>query len=62
MGRSDGTMLFNLDVEDRRSPASHVDAIVKSPPSDAIVTQAFTSPFAVIAVKTKAPGSVRWNP
>lgn len=39
-----------------------VDAVVKSPPPDAIVTQAFTSPFAVIAVKTKALDSVRWDP
>lgn len=39
-----------------------VDAVVQSPPSGAIVTQAFTSPFAVIAVKTKALDSVRWNP
>lgn len=39
-----------------------VDAVMKSPPSDAIVTQAFTSPFAVIAVKTKALDSVRWTP
>ena len=39
-----------------------VDAVVKSPPPDAIVTMALTSPFAVIAVNTKAIDSVRWNP
>lgn len=39
-----------------------VDAAVKSPPPDAIVTMALTSPFAVIAVNTKALDSVRWNP
>ena len=39
-----------------------VDAVVKSPPPDAIVTMALTSPFAVIAVNTKALDSVRWNP
>ena len=39
-----------------------VDAVVKGPPADAIVTQAFTSPYAVIAVNTKTPEGVRWNP
>jgi hypothetical protein len=39
-----------------------VDAAVKGPPADAIVTQAFTSPYAVIAVNTKAPEGVRWKP
>ncbi len=39
-----------------------VDAVVKSPPPDAIVTMALTSPFAVIAVNTKALDSVRWDP
>lgn len=39
-----------------------VDAAVTGPPRDGIVTQAFTSPFAVIAVNTKALDSVRWNP
>lgn len=38
-----------------------VDAIVKSPPADAIVTQAFTSPFAVIAVDRKNVAHVRWD-
>src|SRR6185503_2511576 len=31
-----------------------IDAVIKPPPPDAIVTQAFTSPYAVITVKTKA--------
>jgi hypothetical protein len=39
-----------------------VDAVVKTPPPDAIVTMALTSPFAVIAVNTKALDSVRWDP
>ena len=39
-----------------------VDAVVKSPPTDAIVTMALTSPFAAIAVNTKDLDSVRWNP
>jgi hypothetical protein len=39
-----------------------IDAPVKAPPPDAIVTQAFTSPFAVIAVKSTAFDDVRWNP
>jgi hypothetical protein len=39
-----------------------VDAVVKGPPPDAMVTQAFTSPFAVIAVSTKDFDDVRWNP
>lgn len=39
-----------------------VDAEVKPPPPDAMVTQAFTSPFAVIAVTTKDFDDVRWTP
>lgn len=39
-----------------------VDAAVKGPPPDAMVTQAFTSPFAVIAVSTKDFDQVRWAP
>ena len=39
-----------------------VDAAIKSPPPDAMVTQAFTSPFAVIAVGTKDFDGVRWTP
>lgn len=38
-----------------------VDAPIKAPPPDAIVTQAFTSPFAVVAVNTKAFKDVRWQ-
>lgn len=37
-----------------------VDAAVQGPPSDAIVTQAFTSPYVVVAVNSKAFQSVRW--
>jgi PrcB C-terminal len=39
-----------------------VDATVEGPPSDAIVTQALTSPYAVIAVSTKDFDDVRWKP
>jgi hypothetical protein len=39
-----------------------VDAAVQAPSPDAIVTQAFTSPYAVVAVKTKSVKDVRWNP
>ena len=39
-----------------------IDAAVKPPPPDAIVTQAFTSPYAVVTVKTKSFKDVRWNP
>ena len=39
-----------------------VDAGVQGPPPDAIVTQALTSPYAVIAVSTKDFDDVRWNP
>lgn len=39
-----------------------VDAAIQGPPPDAMVTQAFTSPYAVIAVKTKAFTDVRWKP
>src|SRR5688572_15539724 len=38
-----------------------VDAAIKGPPPDAIVTQAFTSPYAVIAVKSKSFKDVRWR-
>lgn len=39
-----------------------VDAAIQAPPPDAIVTQAFTSPFAVVAVKSKSFKDVRWKP
>ena len=39
-----------------------VDAAIQPPPPDAIVTQAFTSPYAVITVKTKSFKDVRWSP
>jgi hypothetical protein len=39
-----------------------VDASVKAPPPGAIVTQAFTSPWVVVAVKSRAFKDVRWNP
>ena len=39
-----------------------IDAAVHGPPPDAIVTQALTSPWAVIAVSTKAFDDVRWTP
>ena len=39
-----------------------IDAAVKRPPPGAIVTQAFTSPFAVIAVNTADFDDVRWTP
>lgn len=39
-----------------------VDATIKSPPPGSMVTQALTSPFAVIAVNTKQIDSVRWTP
>jgi hypothetical protein len=38
-----------------------VDAAIKSPPPDAIVTMALTSPWAAIAVDAKFE-TVRWNP
>lgn len=38
-----------------------VDAVIHAPPPGAIVTQAFTSPYAVIAVNTKAYKDVRWK-
>lgn len=38
-----------------------VDAAIKPPPPDSMVTQAFTSPYAVIAVKSKAFKDVRWK-
>lgn len=39
-----------------------IDAAIQGPPPGAIVTQAFTSPYAVITVKTKAFTDVRWKP
>ncbi|HJQ40654.1 MAG TPA: protease complex subunit PrcB family protein [Thermoanaerobaculia bacterium] len=39
-----------------------VDAAIHAPPPGAIVTQAFTSPYAVIAVSTKLFKDVRWTP
>ena len=39
-----------------------VDAAIKPPSPGAIVTQAFTSPYAVVTVKTKSFKDVRWNP
>ena len=39
-----------------------VDAEIKSPPPGSIVTQAFTSPFAAIAVSTRDFDQVRWTP
>lgn len=39
-----------------------VDAAIQPPPPDAYVTQAFTSPYAVVAVSTKAFEDVRWKP
>jgi hypothetical protein len=38
-----------------------VDAAIKPPPPDAFVTQAFTSPYVVIAVMTKSFKDVRWQ-
>jgi PrcB C-terminal len=37
-----------------------IDAVVQGPPPDSMTTQAFTSPFAVIAVKSKDFTDVRW--
>lgn len=39
-----------------------VDATITSPSGGSMVTQAFTSPFAAIAVSTKRIDSVRWTP
>ena len=39
-----------------------VDAAIKPPPPDAIVTMAFTSPWAAIAVDNKQFKTVRWTP
>jgi PrcB C-terminal len=39
-----------------------VDATITSPPPGSMVTQAFTSPFAAIAVSTKRIDTVRWTP
>lgn len=39
-----------------------VDAVVKPPAPDAIVTQAFTSPFVVVAVDRRDFKDVRWKP
>lgn len=38
-----------------------VEAAIHAPPPDAMVTQAFTSPYAVIAVKTRSFKDVRWQ-
>lgn len=38
-----------------------INADTKSPPPDAMVTQAFTTPFAVIAVGTTNVTDVRWS-
>ncbi|HEX2061789.1 MAG TPA: protease complex subunit PrcB family protein, partial [Thermoanaerobaculia bacterium] len=38
-----------------------VDAIVEGPPAGAITTQVITSPYAVIAVKSRAFRNVRWS-
>jgi hypothetical protein len=37
-----------------------IDAALTTPPADAMVTQALTSPFAVIAIAKKNPPLVRW--
>lgn len=37
-----------------------IDAVIKGPPPGGIVTQAFTSPFAVVAVDTRNAKDVRW--
>lgn len=39
-----------------------VDAAINTPPPDAIVTQALTSPFAAIAVSAREFDEVRWTP
>lgn len=39
-----------------------VDAAIKGPPRDSMVTQAFTSPYAVVAVSAKKFKDVRWKP
>ena len=38
-----------------------IDAAIHPPPPGAIVTQAFTSPYTVIAVSTKSFKDVRWK-
>lgn len=38
-----------------------VDAVVEGPPAGAIVSQVITSPYAVIAVKSRAFKSVQWR-
>ena len=55
---------YSVDVRGARLEGRTlvIDAAVKGPPPDAIVTQAFTSPFAVIAVNTKNFDDVRWTP
>lgn len=37
-----------------------IDAPVQGPPPDAMVTQAFTYPWAAVAVKSRAVRNVRW--
>jgi len=39
-----------------------VDATVKGPPRDAIVTQVITSPYAVVTVDVRKFGDVQWKP
>lgn len=39
-----------------------VDAAIRKPPPDAIVTQAFTSPWIAIAVGKRTIEGVRWHP
>lgn len=38
-----------------------VDAPIKGPPPDSMVTQAFTSPYAVVAVSAKNFKDIRWQ-
>jgi hypothetical protein len=38
-----------------------VDAAINGPPRDSMVTQAFTSPYAVVAVSPKTFKDVRWQ-
>ena len=55
---------YGIDVRGARVEGRTlvIDAAVTSPPPDAIVTQAFTSPFAVIAVPSTSFDTVRWDP
>jgi hypothetical protein len=39
-----------------------IDGSVQGPPPGAITTQALTSPYAVLAVKSRAIRNVRWTP